>query len=139
MLNINQVIIAGVIYNELEIRTSNTGNLYCRFNIGTTEDITDEDGNEHTAINWHRCIVENDLAEELFATCQKGTNIHVNGKSKSHFFDEGVGMQREVTETVVSSFQIVSDGKEQPMDLNLVLSDALKNEAEYDDTDDIPY
>lgn len=139
MLNINQVIIAGIISNDLELRTSNMGNLYCRFNVGTTEEIPDNDGNPHVAINWHRCIVQDELAEELVATCQKGTNIHVSGNSKSHFFDEGNGMQKEVTEAVITAFQVVSGGKEQPLDLDAVLSDTIKKEVERDDTDDIPY
>lgn len=139
MLNINQVIIAGIIGNDLELRTSNTGIRYCRFNIGTTEDYLDDSGNTNTVISWHRCIAEEDVAIELLATCQKGTNIHITGKSKSHFFNEGVGMQKEVTEAVIEAIQVVADGKEQPLDLDMILSENLIDDTDSSNAQDIPY
>lgn len=138
MLSINKVVIAGVVGTDLEIRTSNMGVLYCRFNLGTVEEQIDE-GVSRSVTSWHRCIAEEELAEELVATCEKGTNIYATGKIKSQFFDEGGGMQKEVTEIVIDSLQIVSDGKAKEMDLDLVLSDALKKEAQEQNEQDIPY
>lgn len=137
MLNINKVDMAGVVGNDLEIRTSNMGVLYCRFHLGTTDEKI-VDGVSRPITSWHRCIAEEELAEELVATCEKGTVLYITGKIKSHFFDEGTSM-KEVTEVVMNSLQIVSDGKSPAMDLDLVLTDALEKEAREANEQDIPY
>ena len=139
MLNLNQVIVAGIIANDPELLTSNTGELYCRFNLGTKEDSIDEQGDYYERTNWHRCIVEGELAEEFVATCQKGSNVHIAGKMRSQFFDQGAGMMAEITEAVVAEFQIVSGGKEQPLDLDLILKESLEQSTQESEEQDVPY
>lgn len=106
MLNINETIVAGIIGNDLDVRQDADGKPFTRFNVSTTEE-----GDETNAVNWHRCIAKDELAEQIETACQKGTNVFLRGSMKTNFFEAGNGMKKEVTELQVSSFQVCADGR----------------------------
>lgn len=137
MLNLNQTVIAGVIGNDIDVRYDDSGVAYCRINVGSDDEEKDADGNARKVIDWHRCFIEGDLATKLDEDCQKGTNVYITGKSKSRFFDEGAGMQRQVTELWASQIQVIAGGKPPKIDLDEVLGSRSGGNTEAED--DVPY
>lgn len=132
MLNINQSVVAGIIGNDLELRPDVNEGVFTRFNVSTTN----EDG-EKNAVNWHRCIAKNELAEQIVASCQKGTNIYMTGKIKSRFFEQGTAMKKEVTELEVAHFQVCADGITPLIDIEDYLTQNEMDAAAK--RDDVPY
>jgi single-strand DNA-binding protein len=132
MLNINSSIVAGIVGNEIDIRYKENGMPYCHFIVGTSDEEVDENGNLQPITEWHRCFAEGDIAIKLETEAQKGASIYVSGKSKTKFFEEGVGLHQQVTEVWADSIQVASGGKAAAEDLDKVLREALDNE-------DIPY
>lgn len=132
MLNINKSVVAGIVGNEIDVRYKENGMPYCHFIVGTSDEEVDEDGNLQAVTEWHRCFAEGDLAIQLETEAQKGTSIYVSGKSKTKFFEEGLGLHKQVTEIWADSIQIASGGKAAAEDLDKVLRENLEEE-------DIPY
>lgn len=132
MLNINESVVAGIIGNDLELRTAPNDVVFTRFNVSTT----DEDGGKN-AVNWHRCIATGALAERIEAACQKGTNIWLTGKIKSRYFEQGTAMKKEVTELEVLDFQVCADGRAPEIDIEDYLTQ--KNMDAVAKKDDVPY
>lgn len=132
MLNINSSIVAGIIGNEIDVRYKENGVPYCHFIVGTSDEEIDEDGNLQPMTDWHRCFVEGELAIQLETEAQKGASVHVSGKSKTKFFEEGAGLHKQITEIWVNSIQVAAGGKAAAEDLDKVLSESLESE-------DIPY
>lgn len=112
MLNINKVVVAGNVGNNLELRQNSDNIDFVRFNIST------RDENDQTnAVNWHRCIAVGPLAARMETACQQGTNVYLTGKIKTRYYDNGTAMKREVTELEVDDFQVVADGRVPAIDI----------------------
>ena len=137
MLNINKIVIAGNIGNDLQLRqtsseTSDQAN-FLRFNVSTRDE-----NDETNAVNWHRCIAVGELAVRMEAACQQGTNVYLTGKIKTRYYDNGTATKKEVTELEVDHFQVVADGRVPAIDIEDYMSE--KNSAgTAGKKDDVPF
>lgn len=113
MLSINNSVVAGIIGSELDLKQTESGVSYCRFNVSTKA----VNSSSADAVNWHRCLVTGDNAEDLVKKCEKGSNIYMTGSVVSRFTDNGAGLKKEVTELVVATFEVVAG--ERAADINV--------------------
>lgn len=139
MFYLNQSTVAGVIGGDIDLRSSDDGELFCRFVVGTVQKTEGLEGANHHTVNWHRCIATGDVASDIDAQCQKGTNIYLTGKSSTKFFESEEGIKKEATEVNIDEFKVIAEGKEAFVDLEQVLADTQAQEEDEIGKENIPY
>lgn len=126
-LNLNEVRIAGIVGNDLQLQELNsTGKKFIRFNVATAMPIKDADGQTVQRTNWTRCVCFGPLAEHIAEHCQKGTNVYLVGKLESKFINDSDGRKREFTEVVVTAYQPISGLKEKEIDVDEFLEETTR-------------
>ena len=115
--------------NDLYLKTTESGVSYCRFNVSTKT----EKSAAVSGVNWHRCLVTGELAEQLVGNCEKGTNIYMTGSVVSRFTDNASGLKKEITELVVADFDIVSGEREAEINVKAYLDDVREEMKKEED------
>lgn len=142
-LNINDVRLAGNVGNDIELKQLANKTIYCQFNLATTTERKDAEGNTVESIEWHRCIAFGEIAKHLEETCQKGTNIYMTGKLQSRFFKDPNGIKQERTEVLVRAYQAISGMKEKEVDIDAILQERIERDEqkrkEQKNDSEVPY
>lgn len=103
---INKHIIVGHLGRDAEVRRSQGGKPIASFSVATTDRWRDKatgERREHTT--WHRVVVFNEtLAEIAGKYLKKGARVYVEGASKNREYTDKDGIQRYVTELILSGF-----------------------------------
>lgn len=96
MPSTNTVILAGHLTRDIEIRTSQKGNQWCRFSLG----INEEGGDKSESASFPTCVVFGGNAEKL-VSAKKGDAVHVVGKLKTGSYEKD-GVKHYTTDVQVS-------------------------------------
>lgn len=99
--SINKVELMGNLGGDPEVKTSNGGSARCVFNLATSHQIKDKDSGEFSdKTDWHRVVCFGRLAENVEKRCQKGSQVLIQGRLQTRFWDDENGKRNYVTEVV---------------------------------------
>ena len=148
-MSVNKVLLIGRLGNNPEIRHTNTGSAVANFNLATSENWTDKNGQRQERTEWHKIVVWGKLAELCEKYLSKGRQCFVEGKLQTRSWDDKDGNKRYTTEIVATSIQFLgsaagasnsmdrSAGMDQGMSMDMGSAPAM-SEASFTE-DEIPF
>lgn len=104
---LNEIMIAGFLGFDPEIRYLNEETAVARFAVATNEFYTDKDGEKQSVTTWDDCLFYGNTAEKFIKPfVKKGDNIFVRGKLRKRIFTDQDGQSRLAVEIIGSEIQI---------------------------------
>jgi len=110
MSGINKVILVGRLGNDPEIRYTQSGAGVANFNIATSENWTDRDGQRQERTEWHRIVVWGKMAETCAQYLAKGRQVFVEGRLQTRQWDDKEGNKHYTTEVIANTVQFLDRG-----------------------------
>jgi single-strand DNA-binding protein len=107
MAGVNKVILVGNLGKDPEMRRLDGGVAWVRFTLATTEYYKDKDGNKIEQTEWHNIVMWRVIAESAERILKKGYTIYLEGKIQSRKWQDKEGQQRNTTEIVAETFQLI--------------------------------
>lgn len=105
-MSVNKVTLLGFVGKDPEIRTTQDGKEIANFNLATSEYWKDKNGERKESSEWHRIVVFNQiLAKVVREHIHKGSKVYVEGQIKSRKYKDRDGIERNITEIVVSQYK----------------------------------
>lgn len=98
--SVNKVILIGNLGADPEVRYTASGTAVGNFNIATSEQWNDKDGQRQERTEWHRIVVWAGLAERCAEYLNKGRKVYVEGRLQTRQWDDRDGNKRYTTEVV---------------------------------------
>lgn len=103
---INKQTILGNLGNTPEIRYTATGDCVANLSIATSDYWKDKaTGDTRESTEWHRVVVFGKLAEVVRDRAQKGSQLYIEGKSKTRKYQDDNGQTQYIKECVVEGYQ----------------------------------
>jgi single-strand DNA-binding protein len=118
MSGINKVILVGRLGADPEIRYTQQGTAVTNFNIATSENWTDKQGQKQERTEWHRSVVWGKLAELCSQYLQKGRQVYIEGRLQTRQWDDKDGNKRYTTEVIAQTVQFLDRGEKSAMPSN---------------------
>jgi single-strand DNA-binding protein len=106
-MSVNKVMLIGRLGNNPEIRYTNTGTAVANFNVATSENWNDKNGQKQERTEWHRVVVWGKLAELCEKYLAKGRQCFVEGRLQTRSWDDKEGNKRYTTEIVAATIQFL--------------------------------
>jgi len=97
-MSVNKHIIIGNLGKDPEIKTLENGTKLANFSVATTDAYTDKEGNKVTNTEWHNVVLWKKLADVAEMFLVKGSQVYVEGKSKTRSWDDKDGNKKYMTE-----------------------------------------
>lgn len=110
MAHVNKQILIGHLGKDVEIKVSQSGTKKASFSLATSERFKDKNTGElKDQTEWHNIVAWGTHADRLEkVSLKKGTQIYVEGKTTHRSWDDANGQKKNMTEVVLSDFQILS-------------------------------
>lgn len=109
MASVNKVIIVGNLGADPQIQTFQNGGKIATISVATTDRWTDKNtGEQREAVEWHRVVFNDRLAEIVAQYLRKGSSVYVEGSLKTRKWqDPQTGQDRYATEIKAHSMQML--------------------------------
>jgi single-strand DNA-binding protein len=106
MSGVNKAILIGHLGKDPEIRNTQAGKPVATFSMATSRTWRDKDSGERKeATQWHRVVVFNEnLCKIVEQYLHKGSKVYVEGEICTRKWTDQGGVERYVTEIVLSGF-----------------------------------
>lgn len=124
-----------------ELKTLGSGQSVANFNLATSENWVDRDGQRQEKTEWHRIVVWGKLAEVCRQHLSKGRQVFVEGKLQTRQWEDQQGQKRYTTEIVASNVQFLGAPGERSASQNMSSSSAadFSPEPSFDSSEEIPF
>lgn len=109
---VNKAVILGNVGDDPSIRYMPNGKAVANFNVATSEEWKDQQGQKQSRVEWHRCTAYDKLAEIIGEYVKKGSKLYLEGKLQTRKWQDQQGQDRYTTEIIVNEMQML-DGKPQ--------------------------
>lgn len=147
MAGVNKVIIVGRLGANPEVRKVNSGQSVARFNVATSENWTDQQGQKQERTEWHRIVVWGKLADICGVHLSKGRQVYVEGRLTTRNWEDQQGQKRYTTEIVANTVQFLGSAAERTTNTYAADSDSTSTsshndfspEPAFDTADEIPF
>lgn len=96
--SLNRVNLMGNLGADPEIRSSPDGTTVATFNLATTEVWRDREGNRQERTEWHQIVFYKALADVTRDYLKKGALVYLEGKLRTHYWEDKDGKRRFTTE-----------------------------------------
>lgn len=106
-MSVNKVLLIGRLGANPEIRRTNTGTTVANFNLATSENWNDKNGQRQERTEWHRVVVWGKLAELCEKYLSKGRQCFIEGRLQTRSWDDKEGNKKYTTEIVASTVQFL--------------------------------
>lgn len=107
---INNVVLAGRLTKDPEIRFTASGNAVCNFTLAVNRNFKSEGQPEADFIN---CVIWNKSAEVLANNVHKGNLIGVEGSIQTRTWENEEGKRNYVTEVYANSFHFLESKRQE--------------------------
>lgn len=106
MSGVNKAIVVGHLGRDPDIRKTGNGNDVATFSVATSESWRDKaTGERRQHTDWHKVVVFNEhLIKGPVQYLKKGSKVYVEGAMKTRKWTDQGGVERYVTEIVLSNF-----------------------------------
>ncbi len=116
MAGINKVILVGNLGKDPEMRKLEGGVTRVNFSLATTEYYKDKEGRRIEQTEWHNIVLWRSVAENAERLLKKGSTIYLEGKLQTRKWQDKDGVQRNITEIVGETFQLIKRSETQTND-----------------------
>lgn len=106
-MSVNKVIIVGRLGADPELKSLGSGQSVANFNVATSENWVDREGQKQERTEWHRIVVWGKLAEICRQYLAKGRQVFVEGKLQTRSWEDQQGQKRYTTEIVANNIQFI--------------------------------
>ena len=121
MAGVNKVILIGNLGADPEIRNLPSGTSVANFNIATSENYTNKNGERVTQTEWHRIECWEGLARIAEQYLKKGNSVYIEGKLRTEEWQDKDGNTRYTTKIRALNMTMLggrSDGSGGGQDFN---------------------
>ena len=122
MAGLNKVTLIGNLGKDPEIQYLEGNIPVSKFTMATTENYKDKSGKVIAITEWHNIVLWRGLAEMAQKHLVKGSQIYVEGRLKTRYWDDSSHIRRSITEIIGDNVVILDKH-----------SQSSKNEGEQDD------
>ena len=105
---INKVTLVGHVGENPKVNETKENGLVVHVSLATNESYKDKDGKEQKKTEWHRIVAWDKRAEIIRDYVKKGDPLYVEGKLKTHSYDDKAGIKRYSTEVFCDNFLFLS-------------------------------
>lgn len=137
MAGVNKVILVGNLGKDPEVQTFDNGIKKATFSLATTEKFKNKEGTLTEETEWHKIVVWRKLAETAETYLHKGSLLYVEGRLRTHSWDDKDGNKRYTTEVIADNFTMLGPRKDQGGNGEPVISS--EQEAPNSPVDDLPF
>ncbi|MFV0291297.1 MAG: single-stranded DNA-binding protein [Mangrovibacterium sp.] len=141
-MSINKVILIGHVGQDPEVRYLDKDLAVANFSLATTERFTDKEGKRIENTDWHRVVAWRGLATVVEQYVKKGSKLYVEGKLRTHEWNDKEGNKRYTTEIYVETLEML-DSREKAANSPLAPTEIAKEVASPDlsrmEDDDLPF
>jgi len=113
MAGVNKVILVGNLGKDPEVQTFDNGIKKATFSLATTEKFKNKEGILTEETEWHKVVVWRKLAETAESYLHKGSLLFVEGRLRTHSWDDKEGNKRYTTEVIADNFTMLGSRKDQ--------------------------
>lgn len=141
-MSVNKVIIIGRLGADPELKTLGSGQSVANFNVATSENWVDRDGQKQERTEWHRIVVWGKLAEICRQYLAKGRQVFVEGKLQTRSWEDQQGQKRYTTEIVANNIQFIGGATDRAgAGANNSMGGAMdfSPEPSFDSSEEIPF
>lgn len=133
---LNKVLLIGNLGADPEYRTTPAGTSVATFNVATTEQWTNKEGQQEQKTEWHRVVTWGKLAEISRDYLKKGKQVYLEGRLQTRSWEDREGQKRYTTEVVANQMLMLGSVSGQ--------GDAGRDSGEVDpfpsdNEDDLPF
>lgn len=111
MASVNKVILVGNLGGAPELRYTPSGKSMAHFSLATNEAWLDGRGARQEHTEWHSVVVWTRQAEPCAQYLNKGSQVYVEGKMRTHTYTDKEGIKRSSTEVVAQRVQFLGTGQ----------------------------
>ncbi len=105
---LNKVMLIGNLGADPEIKYAASGTAIANFNVATSENRKNQDGEWEETTEWHRVVMFGRQAETCKDYLRKGSKVYVEGRLRTRSWEDQSGQRKYMTE-VNGSFMIMLD------------------------------
>lgn len=98
MASLNKVMLIGRLGSDPDVRYTPSGTSVAKFNLATSENYTDKDGQRQEKTEWHRITVWGRQAENSGQYLKKGSQVYLEGSLRTNEWEDKDGNKRYTTE-----------------------------------------
>lgn len=128
---INRVTLIGNLGHDPESYPTKDGKTVTKIQLATSESWQDENGKQVTRTEWHNVVFFNGLADVAKNYLVKGSKVYIEGKLKSHKWQDQEGKERTSTDIIVQEMQMLSGAKKPVITANADDADSSDIVTEY--------
>jgi len=110
MSSLNKAIIIGRLGADPELRYTADGIPVATFNVATTEQRRDKNGNRQDKTEWHRVVAWRRLGEIAAEYLKKGRLVYIEGRIQSREFEGRDGVKRRNVEIIATDMKMLGAG-----------------------------
>ncbi len=140
-MSVNKVILVGRLGADPELKSLSSGQNVANFNLATSENWVDRDGQKQERTEWHRIVVWGKLAEICRQHLSKGRQVYVEGRLQTRSWEDQQGQKRYTTEVNASTVQFLGSPAERGASSSMSQSSPadFSPEPSFDSAEEIPF
>jgi len=104
---VNKVILVGRLGKDPEVKYTPSGAPVAKFSLATDESFKDRTGEKQQHTEWHNIVAWNKLAEICGEYLTKGKLVYIEGRIRSHQWEDQSGNKRTAYEIIANSMQML--------------------------------
>lgn len=109
---LNKVILMGRITHDLELKQTQSGNMFVAFSVAVERNFKDQNGERQT--DFISCVAWGKTAEHICRYFSKGRMIALEGNLRTRTYDDKNGSKHYVTEVFVDSVSFTGEKADSP-------------------------
>ncbi len=109
--SLNKATLIGNLTRDPELRYTPQGTAVCTFGLATNRSWVTDSGEKKEEADFHRIVAWNKLAELCSQLLTKGRKVYVEGRLSNRSWAGQDGVQRTVTEIVITDMLILDSAK----------------------------
>ena len=107
MAGVNKVILVGRLGADPEVRYTSSGTAVANFNMATSVNFTNKNGEKTDRTEWHRIVAFGKLGEICGEYLAKGKQVYIEGRLQTREWEDRDGNKRRTTEIVAGTMQML--------------------------------
>jgi single-strand DNA-binding protein len=107
MAGVNKIILIGNLEADPEVRYTPSGTAVANFNMATSEQWTDREGQKQSRKGWHRIDAWRRLGEICGEYLHKGKQVYIEGRLQTDSWEDQDGNKRYSTKVVAREMQML--------------------------------
>jgi single-strand DNA-binding protein len=137
-MSVNKVILVGRVGKDTESRAMPSGESIAIFSLATSEKFKDkQSGQYRESTEWHNISCFGGIADVANKYVKKGSQVYVEGKIKTNKYTDKAGVEKYVTNIIVSSLQLL--GSKEPSKEREEISNKPSSSLGVLDDDSVPF